>query len=96
MDCEKKGGFAERDGNNLMLENWPVGGVEHMDQQQRPLACKACDGLGVRIILQGGYFGTCERCKGTGEAEVGIIPPIVECGLTTRSCRGQVPLSAFT
>ncbi len=38
-----------------------------MDQKQRPLACTACDGLGVRIVRQGAYLAICERCRGTGE-----------------------------
>jgi hypothetical protein len=59
--------------------------MEHMDQQPGPLACKACDGLGVRIVLQGGYLATCERCEGTGEAETVIAPPDGEYGLTTGS-----------
>ena len=43
--------------------------MPHMDEGQRPLACKACDGLGVRVVPQGGYLATCERCMGTGEAD---------------------------
>lgn len=42
-----------------------------MDQKQRPLACTACDGLGVRIVRQGAHLAICERCKGTGEEKAG-------------------------
>lgn len=37
--------------------------------QKRPLACKACDGLGVRVVPQGGRLAICGRCHGTGDAE---------------------------
>lgn len=64
--------------------------VEHIEQQ-RPLACKACDGLGLRIVLQGGYLAICERCKGTGEAEVVITPSNENVGLP-----GSVPMALGT
>jgi hypothetical protein len=46
-----------------------------MNQPQRPLACKACDGLGVRIVPQGGHIATCQRCMGTGKEEVAGTAP---------------------
>jgi len=55
-----------------MVEDGPEQGEQRMDQQQRPLACGSCDGLGVQVVPQGRYLETCERCKGTGAAEAVI------------------------
>ena len=49
--------------------------VEHLDGTEYHVAdCKACDGVGIRIVPRGGHQVVCERCQGWGKRINGELP----------------------